>query len=165
MMVFMTKTMTEAQIKTAARRGGSQGEGPPRQGAARGGRGAGEGGGGERGGDAEDGGGGVSLRVSHTGSTHAWTGMILDGKREVWRCPHSHRNRDYDDYSPIKAARQCAAGVLEAMESPDKVKRTMEAMANSRGWFATEWRAQAHRAHQEWLAWTLEVAGKIGRAA
>lgn len=66
------------------------------------------------------------LRISYTGGPGSWRGIIKRGKEIVWRCSHTHPNRDED--AAHTAARPCASAVLDALLDPERFQRTTEAM-------------------------------------
>jgi hypothetical protein len=51
-------------------------------------------------------------RPSHTGGPGAWVGVVREGRKVVWTCPHRHGNRDAGN-----SAYQC---VRLYMRAPDR---------------------------------------------
>jgi hypothetical protein len=61
------------------------------------------------------------MRDSYKRNGTGWTGVIKDGKKTVWTCPHIHRNRDFSGSHAVQhlgvlgyAARECAYMEIKA---------------------------------------------------
>lgn len=107
----------------------------------------------------------MGLRVSHTGHTRAWRGLIKDDSGHVvWQCNHTHRNRDQNGELE-RSARGCAAGVLAAYQDPEKVREHLESLRRWPNVFRSEWQAVCFRASLSFLEWTLEVAATLNLEA
>lgn len=102
------------------------------------------------------------LRVSHTGGPGAWRGLIKRGNDVLWRCDHTHPNRDED--AAHTAALPCARTVLEALAEPERFMRTTEAMQRSGCGVAGPLAAECARRFAWYLErrkWAAEQASKI----
>jgi hypothetical protein len=71
-------------------------------------------------------------RVTYSGTSGAYRGVIRDGKEVIWECPHFHRNRDVGH-----SAQNCARMYLNSpeywQEQEDRRVAEMEAR-RARGW-------------------------------
>jgi hypothetical protein len=52
----------------------------------------------------------MSMRAGYVGKARHWHGAIAIGPSVVWRCPHSHNNREQTTMRNGVSARACADG-------------------------------------------------------
>lgn len=65
----------------------------------------------------------MDLRAGVKGNPGCYHGVIRNGKRIVWQCPHKHINRD-ETSSVNVSARRCANAVLGALrDDDDQIRR------------------------------------------
>lgn len=61
-----------------------------------------------------------SLTAGVKGSAQSWVGVIRDGNKVIWECPHLHCNRSHTTYSN-RAARDCSGRVLQFLKKPEMI--------------------------------------------
>lgn len=57
----------------------------------------------------------MNLKAGVTGDAQNWAGVIRDGKKAVWACPHHHYNRHNTTMANLSAY-ECASFVLDAVQ-------------------------------------------------
>jgi len=72
-------------------------------------------------------------RASYTGQSKCWHGAIKVGSKLVWKCGHTHHNRDQGGWTHGTAASACARSALKvALKSEaeiEQMKRDVRATA------------------------------------